>query len=80
MSMTVEVTVNDRPIRRIRIDNLTEQPTGVNTYRWTYIRTDTETFVGMMSAQQGRLEHVMEDGAMTLISKVAKAAAESEAP
>jgi hypothetical protein len=78
MSMTVEITVNGQPIRRLLIDNLTEQPTGVNTYRWTYARTDTDGVVGILSAQQGRLDHVMEDGAMSLISKVAQAASETE--
>lgn len=76
--MTVEVKVNGQPIRRVLIDNLTERPTGVNTYRWTYVRTDVPASEGLFSAQQGRLEHVMEDGAMALISKVAQAASETE--
>lgn len=79
MSMQVEITVNGSPIRRVLIDNLTERPTGVNTYRWTYARTDVDASVGLFSAQQGRLDHVMEDGAMALIAKVAQAASETEA-
>ena len=78
MSLQVEITVNGSPIRRVLIDNLTERPTGVNTYRWTYARTDVLPDVGLFSTQQGRVEHVMEDGAMALISKVTQAAADSE--
>lgn len=84
MSMTVDISVNGNPIRRLLIDNLTEQPTGVNTYRWTYMRTDNTPapgsmgLMGLFSAQMGRIEHVMEDGAMVLISKVAQAASETE--
>lgn len=78
MSMTVEVSVNGQPIRRVRIDNLTEQPTGVNTYRWTYARTDVDLSTGLFSAQQGCIDHAMEDGAMVLIAKVAQAASETE--
>lgn len=78
MSMEVEITVNGEPIRRLLIDNLTERPTGPNTYRWTFARTDVPASVGLFSTQQGRLEHVMEDGAMALIAKVAQAASESE--
>ncbi|SBS73888.1 hypothetical protein MHPYR_180107 [uncultured Mycobacterium sp.] len=78
MSMTVEITVNGQPIRRVLIDNLTERPTGVNTYRWTYARTDVPASEGLFSTQQGRLDHVMEDGAMELIAKVAQAASETE--
>lgn len=78
--MQVEITVNGHPIRRLLIDNLTERPTGENTYRWTYARLDTDTMIGLLSAKQGRIEHVMEDGAMVLISKVAQAASESETP
>lgn len=82
MSLEVEVTVNGEPIRRLLIDNITERPTGVNTYRWTYARTDVSPVMGLFSTQQGHLDHVMEDGAMALISKVAEAAAatESEVP
>lgn len=80
MSMKVEVTVNGEPIRRVLIQNLTEKPSGVNTYRWTYVRTDADTAIGLLSAQQGSLEHVMEEGAMVLISKVAQAAAATEQP
>ncbi len=76
--MKVEVSVNGKPIRRLLIENLTEQPTGVNTYRWTYAQLDAPVHVGLLSAQQGRVEHVMEDGAMVLISKVAQAASETE--
>jgi hypothetical protein len=79
MSMRVDITVNGQPIRRLLIDNLTEQSSGANTYRWTYARTDVPASEGLFSAQQGRLEHVMEDGAMALISKVAQAASETEA-
>ena len=80
MSMQIEITVNGDPIRRLLIDNLTERPTGTNTYRWTYARTDVPASEGLFSTQQGRLEHVMEDGAMTLLAKVAQAAAASETP
>jgi len=79
MSMTVDVSVNGKPIRRLLIDNLTELPTGVNTYRWTYANLAAGPLQGLLSAQQGRIEHVMEDGAMVLISKVAQAASETEA-
>lgn len=79
MSMTVEISVNGNPIRRLLIENLTEFPTGMNRYRWTYADMTQES-KGILSAQQGRIEHVMEDGAMVLISKVAAAAAESETP
>jgi hypothetical protein len=78
MSLEVEVTVNGEPIRRLLIDNLTERTAGVNTYRWTYVRLDAPMHISLLSAQQGRLEHVMEHGAMALISKVAQAASESE--
>lgn len=78
MSMQVDITVNGQPIRRLLIDNLTEQSTGTNTYRWTYVRTDEPASRALFSSQLGRVEHVMEDGAMALISKVAQAASETE--
>ena len=78
MSMTVDVSVNGDPIRRLQIDNLTEKQTGTNTYRWTYTDLTVDPLRGLLSSQWGRLEHVMEDGAMALISKVALAASESE--
>lgn len=77
MSMTVDIAVNGQPIRRLLIENLTEKLTGVNTYRWTYADL-TPTGRGIFSSQQGRIEHVMGDGAMALISKVAQAAADNE--
>ncbi len=77
MSMTVDVSVNGQPIRRLLIENLTEKPTGLNTYRWTYADMTPES-KGILSAQQGRTEHVMEDGSMVMISKVAQAASETE--
>jgi hypothetical protein len=78
MSMQVDITVNGQPIRRLLIENLTEQPTGNNNYRWTYVRTDEPVSRALFSSQMGSVEHVMEDGAMVLISKVAQAASETE--
>lgn len=76
--MAVEVRVNGSLIRRMLIQNITGRTTGVNTYRWTYADMSGPTVLALMSAQQGEVEHVYEDGAMVLISKVAEAAAASE--
>lgn len=78
MSMTVDMSVNGTLIRRLVITNTTERPTGTNTYRWLYSDHSSDALVGLLSAQEGTVEHVMEDGAMTLISKVAAAAALTE--
>ena len=78
MSMTVDVSVNGQPIRRLLIENITGHSSGANTYRWTYADLAAEPLRGLLSAQQGRLQHVMEDGAMVLISKVSQAASETE--
>lgn len=80
MSMTVATTVNGELIVALTITNLTEQSTGENTYRWVYTRHDLGLVNSLMSAQQGELTHVYEDGAMALIAKVAQAASESETP
>lgn len=80
MSMTVETKVNGELITRLDITNLTQKMTGVNTYRWIYTRHDLGTINGLLSAQEGTVEHVMEDGAMALISKIAQAASETEVP
>lgn len=78
--MFVRVEVNGDPIRALTITNKTERPTGVNTYTWAYTRHDCSPMEGLMSAKSGEIEHLMEDGAMVLISKVAQAASESETP
>lgn len=78
MSMRVEVSVNSERITQLDITNTTEKPTGINTYRWIYTRHDLGAAYGLLSTQQGTVEHAMEDGAMALISKIAQAASETE--
>lgn len=78
--MFVQVSVNDELIRALTITNKTQRMTGVNTYSWAYTRHDCSVIEGLMSAKSGEVEHLMEDGAMILISKVAQAASESETP
>lgn len=78
MSMSVDVSVNGDLIRRLNIRNVTGRPTGSNTYRWIYTDHANGAVRGLMSAQQGEVEHVMEDGVMVLLSKVAEAAAATE--
>jgi hypothetical protein len=78
MTMTVSATVNGELITALTITNLTERPTGENTYRWVYTRHDLGLVNSLMSAQEGEIVHVMENGAMALIAKVAQAASETE--
>ncbi|OMB79241.1 hypothetical protein [Mycolicibacterium conceptionense] len=76
--MSVEIRVNGDLIRRLDITNVTQRTSGTNTYRWVYTAHDGSPIRTLLSAKQGELEHVMEDGAMALISKVAQQAAETE--
>jgi hypothetical protein len=78
MSMTVDVRVNGEQITRLEITNLTRQMSDVNTYRWLYTRHDLGVVNGLLSVQEGTVEHIYEDGAMALIAKIAQAASETE--
>jgi hypothetical protein len=78
MSMIVETTVHEKLIARLLITNETERPTGENTYRWIYSRHDLGGVNALLSAQEGTLQHVMEDGSMVLLAKVAMAASQTE--
>lgn len=78
MSMTVAATVNGELITALTITNITKRLTGENTYSWVYTCHDLGVVNSLLSAQQGELVHVMEDGAMALIAKVAQAASETE--
>lgn len=80
MTMRVDVSVGDQKITSLRIINLTENPTGLNTYRWVYSRHDLGQTYGLLSTKDGTIQHVMKDGAMALISRVAQAASECETP
>lgn len=79
MSMEVRVSVNGMHITSLTITNLTENPSGTNTYRWLYSRHDLGPVNGLLSTQDGTVEHRYEDGAMALIAKIAQAASETEA-
>ncbi|MBP3087000.1 hypothetical protein [Mycolicibacterium fortuitum] len=78
MSMSVEVRVNGNLIRRLDITNVTQRPTGTNTYRWVYTDHAGSPIRSLLSAKDGYLDHIYEDGSMALISKVAAAAAKTE--
>lgn len=78
MSMTVDVSVNGQPIRRLTITNKTKRSHGNNTYAWIYTDLANDITTALLSTKSGELDHLMEDGAMVLISEVAAAAAETE--
>lgn len=78
MTMTVRAFVNDELIRALTIANTTKKMSGVNTYHWVYTCHDRGAIASLLAAKEGTIDHVMEDGAMNLIAKVAADAALTE--
>lgn len=77
--MTVDVSVEGVGlVRRLTVTNKTQKSHGVNTYEWVYTDHSDNPLLSFLMTQQGELEHVMEDGIMVLIAKVAQAASETE--
>lgn len=71
--MTLDVRINGRCIRRVKIVNTTELPTGINDYHW--VCTDPNGHKRLT----GNVRHNYEDSAMALISTVAQAISQAEA-
>jgi len=76
--LIVKLEIDDGLIRQLRITKMTDNETGVGTYSWVYTDHTQGALASILSAKDGTVEHVREDGSMVLLSKVAAAAAETE--
>lgn len=76
--LIVKLEIDDGLIRQLRITKMTDNETGAGTYHWTYTDHTQGALASILSAKDGTVEHVRENGVMVLLSKVAAAAAETE--